>query len=199
MTDAPRLLLVDDHVLIREMLEEKLISEDFEVVTTGDTARALELAIELRSDVVVLDIDMPGLSTFEVARVLRSESPETRVVFLSAYVRDDYIEQALAVEAAGYLCKCEPLDDICAAIKSAAAGSVCYSRGILNRIVVDGSRARLAELPDTKPSLATSHDHDVTLHVAEGHSERGVRLPGLTSARSSPSRIRRSSPRWRRP
>ena len=174
MTGAARVLLVDDHMLIREMLQERLKSEGFEVVATGDTTVAIELAVDLQPDVAVLDIDMPGRSTFEVARVLHAESPDTRVVFLSAYVRDAYIEQALAVQASGYLCKCEPLEEILAAIGSVAGGATCYSRKVLHRIVIDGSRARLAEAPVTRSSLLTRRERDVLLHVARGLSQRQV-------------------------
>ena len=174
MTATTRVLLVDDHMLIRELLQERLESEGFEVVTTADTTAAIELAVELQPDVAVLDIDMPGRSTFEVARVLEAESPATRVVFLSAYVRDGYIDQALAVRAAGYLCKCEPLKETLAGIEAVANGSTCYSRQVLKRIVIDGSGARLAGGPVTRSSGLTPRERDVLLHVARGLSQRQV-------------------------
>ncbi len=174
MIGAAKALLVDDHVLIREMLQERLESEGFEVLSTGDTTVAIALAADLQPDVAVLDIDMPGRSTFEVARVLRTESPDTRVVFLSAYVRDAYIQQALDVQASGYLCKCEPLSEILAAIEAVAGGASCYSREVLRRIVIDGSRARLAEVPVTRPSLLTNREREVLLHVARGLSQLQV-------------------------
>ena len=174
MTGATSILLVDDHMLIREMLQERLTSEGFEVITTGDTTVAIELAVDLQPDVAVLDIDMPGRSTFEVARVLQTGSPDTRVVFLSAFVRDAYIEQALAVQASGYLCKCEPLEEILAAIGAVAGGATCYSRKVLRRIVIEGSRARLAEEPVTRSSLLTNRERDVLLHVARGLSQQQV-------------------------
>jgi DNA-binding NarL/FixJ family response regulator len=174
MTATATVVLVDDHRLLREMLQEKLTSEGFEVVTTGDTAAAVALAVELQPNVVVLDIDMPGRSTFEVARVLQTESPETRIVFLSAYVRDAYIEQALAVEASGYLCKCDPLDDILAAIGAVVDGSTCFSRAVLQRIVIDESRVVLADTPTTRASSLTGRERDVLVHVARGLSQRQV-------------------------
>ncbi len=174
MTGAARILLVDDHMLIREMLAERLTTEGFEVLETGDTTAAVELAVDLQPDVAVLDIDMPGRSTFEVARVLHAESPDTRVVFLSAYVRDAYIEQALAVQASGFLCKCEPLEEILAAIGAVAGGATRYSRKVMHRIVIDGSRVRLAEEPVTRSSLLTERERDVLLQVARGLSQRQV-------------------------
>jgi DNA-binding NarL/FixJ family response regulator len=174
VTGAAHVLLVDDHALLRDMLQARLRAEGFEVLATGDTTEAIELALDVRPDVAVLDIDMPGRSTFEVARVLHAESPDTRVVFLSAYVRDAYIEQALAVRASGYLCKCEPLEEILAAISRATRGATCYSPEVLQRIVIDGSEARLAERPATRWSLLTDRERDVLHHVARGLSQRQV-------------------------
>ena len=174
MTNTATILLVDDHMLIRELLQERLESEGFEVVTAADTTAAIELGVEFQPDVAVLDIDMPGRSTFDVARVLQTESAGTRVVFLSAYVRDAYIEQALAVQASGYLCKCEPLSEILAGIEAVAGGATCYSRKVLQRIVIDGSRARLADEPVTRSSLLTNRERDVLLHVARGLSQQQV-------------------------
>jgi len=172
MSGAATILLVDDHALIRDLLREKLEAEGFDVHATGNTTEALELATELRPEVAVFDIDMPGRSTFEIARVLQDESPGTRVVFLSAYVRDSYIEQALAARAAGYLCKCEPLEETLAAIGAAAGGATCYSREVLQRIVIDGTQARLAEQPATKSSLLTNREREVLLHIARGLSQQ---------------------------
>jgi len=174
VTRPVRVLLVDDHRLLREMLEERLKSDGLEVLATGDTKVALDLAADLQPDVAVLDIDMPEGSTFDVARVLHTESPDTRVMFLSAYVRDAYIEQALAVRASGYLCKCEPLEEILSAIGAIAGGAARFSRKILHRIVIDGSQPRLAEGGVTRSSSLTGRERDVLFHIARGLSQRQV-------------------------
>jgi DNA-binding NarL/FixJ family response regulator len=106
-------LLADDHVLVREMLHERLTREGMEIVglaSSGD--QVVELAARWGPDVAVLDIDMPGISAFQAAREVRRASPNTRVIFLSAYVHDNYVDQALAVEASGYLTKSEPPEAI---------------------------------------------------------------------------------------
>jgi DNA-binding NarL/FixJ family response regulator len=174
MNDSATVLLVDDHALIRDMFAETLRSEGFDVVATGDTEEAIQRGVELRPDVAVLDIDMPGRSTFEVARLLGEATPATRIVFLSGYVRDSYIEQALAVHASGYLCKSDPVESIVAAIKAAAGGATCYSRQVLQRIVIDGSHAKLAEHPVTRRSLLTDRENEVLIHIARGLSQRQV-------------------------
>jgi CheY-like chemotaxis protein len=84
-------------MLLREMPEERLTPEGFEVLVTGDPAVAVKLVLDQQPDVAVLDIDMPGGATFDVAEVPHAESPNTRVVFLSGYVRDACVEKALAI------------------------------------------------------------------------------------------------------
>lgn len=174
MSNAVRILLVDDHELVREMFRDRLVAEGYEVVTTGDGTSAIELAAELRPDVMVLDIDMPGRSAFDVARALQTTSPGTRVVFLSAFVRDAYIDQALAVRASGYLCKCESIEEILDGIAAVVAGGTCYARQVLRRIVVDGPHVRLAEPAVSRSSLLTDRERDVLVHVARGRSQRQV-------------------------
>lgn len=168
------ILLVDDHALLRDMFRERLEVEGYDVVTTGDTTDAIDLATQLQPNLALLDIDMPGRSTFEVARVLRTASPQTRVVFLSAFVRDAYIQQALDVRAAGYLCKGASLHEILAGIEAAAAGGTCYAPEVLRRTVIDGSHARLAEPPASRSTLLTARERDVLVHVARGRSQRQV-------------------------
>lgn len=174
MNGTTSVLLVDDHALLRDMFQDQLGARGFDVVTTGDTEEAVALAVETRPDVVVLDIEMPGRSTFDIARLLQTASPGTKVVFLSAFVRDAYIEQALAARASGYLCKCEPLDEIVRGIEAAAQGGTYFAREVLRRIVIDGSHARLADPPATRSSLLTDREREVLRHVARGRSQRQV-------------------------
>ena len=97
-----RLVLVDDHALLRESLAARLDAEpDFNVVGAVDNAEAaLELAQRLEPDMLLLDIDLPGLDCFDAASRLHRLMPQLRIVFLSAHCSDHYIEQALAVDCA---------------------------------------------------------------------------------------------------
>jgi DNA-binding NarL/FixJ family response regulator len=100
-------MVVDDHALVRDMLAQSLSAEpDIEVVAVAPHAQeAMEKAGEWRPDVILMDIDMPGMSPFEASRQIRAASPSVRLVFLSAHVNDQYIDQALEIEASGYLSK----------------------------------------------------------------------------------------------
>ena len=77
----------------------------------------MQSCITSQPDVVLLDIDMPGLSAFEGGRLINNHCPKTRLIFLSAFFHDHYIDQALVLEAAGYLIKSEPPEVIIEAIR----------------------------------------------------------------------------------
>ena len=99
MSDLIRILFADDHELVSRMLDSYLQSEpDLQVVATvANSEDAITQAILHKPDVVVLDIDMPGPSSFEAARTIITRCPNARIIFLSAFVDDRYIEQALKV------------------------------------------------------------------------------------------------------
>ena len=175
-------LLADDHVLVREMLHERLSREGMEIVglaSSGD--QVVELAAECLPDVAVLDIDMPGMSAFQAAREVRRVSPNTRVIFLSAFVHDNYVDQALAVEASGYLTKSEPPRAIVEAIRRVHRGRSSYSRSVLDRIVVDPAGVRLANGRRSRCGLLTEREREVLGYVAMGLPQKQIaRLTGIS-------------------
>jgi DNA-binding NarL/FixJ family response regulator len=175
-------LLADDHVLVREMLHERLTREGMEIVglaSSGD--QVVELAARWGPDVAVLDIDMPGISAFQAAREVRRASPNTRVIFLSAYVHDNYVDQALAVEASGYLTKSEPPEAIVEAIRRVHRGRSSYSRSVLDRIVVDPAGVRLANGSGSRCGLLTEREREVLGYVAMGLPQKQIaRLAGIS-------------------
>ena len=103
-------LLVDDHTLFRQGVRRLLESEsDFEVVgESPDGGDAVEKARELRPDVVLMDIGMPGLSSFEATRQIKKNRPETKILFLTMYDDEDYLVECMEVGASGYVLKDSP-------------------------------------------------------------------------------------------
>lgn len=176
MSRPVTILLADDHGLIREMLRQRLEDElDMTVVATvGDGHAALKETLALRPDVVLLDIDMPGLSAFDAARTIREQLPATRIVFLSAFFHDRYIEQALAVEAAGYVTKREPPESVIKAIRTVVGGRVYFSGDVQARIVVDTGGARLARTLHTRVDLLTLREREVLSYIARGMAKKNI-------------------------
>lgn len=169
------LLLVDDHILLRDALAERLAAEPhFEVVgRASDAAEALRLAVETRPSAVVLDIDMPGLLAFDAARQIAARNPQTRVLFLSGFAHDQYVDDALRAGATGYVCKNEPYDTLRRAIEIVAGGGLYFSPDVQPRIVVDETGPRLAQRA-TSPHALTPRETEVMRYLARGMSQKEI-------------------------
>lgn len=170
------LIIADDHALVRGALSKLLDSEpDIRVVGEADTADdAVALAINLQPMLAILDIDMPGRAAFDAARMIRSRSPNTSVIFLSAFTHDRYIEAALAAGAVGYLAKCEPVDAMLNAIRITARGGTHFSPQIRDRIVVDVNGPRLLSNATTRTATLTTREMEVLGHLARGLSKKEI-------------------------
>ncbi len=176
MSGATRVLLVDDHAMLREMLRERLQREaDLEVV--GVAARgedAVALAAALSPDIVVLDIDMPGQLCFTAAREIRAAHPQTRILFLSAFFHDRYIEDALEVGASGYVTKDESPEVIVGAIRTAAGGLAYYSPNVQSRIVVGAEGLQLAQAGSSRAAQLTPRELEVVRYIARGLANKEI-------------------------
>ena len=123
MTKQPiRVLCVDDHAFLVDGLRARFeLAKDIECVGRLESAeRLLSEAKELRPDIVLLDIEMPGPDAFEAAEDLLRMLPDVRVIFLSAYVRDHYISAAVNAGAYGYFSKSDDTDEIIEGIRKVA-------------------------------------------------------------------------------
>ncbi len=176
MSEHISVLLADDHELIGSMLCSLLESEDdMQVVgSLNNTEDAIRETIRLAPDVCVLDIDMPGPSCFEAARTINTRCPNTRIIFLSAFVQDRYIQHALDVGAAGYVNKKESPQTVLKAIRAAAAGDAYFSADVQERIAIDSSGAKLVHMKPTPISNLTPRELEVLQHIAMGLSKKEV-------------------------
>ncbi len=170
------LLLVDDHALVREMLSERLSAEpDMVVVGTAANADdAIGQAVRLRPDIVVMDVDMPGVLCFEAARVIQERCAGTRILFLSAFFHDRYVEQALAAKAAGYVIKADPPERIVAAIRSVAGGASYFSEEVQERIVVSSGGTHLAARRQSRAATLTPRELEILRYIARGLAQKEV-------------------------
>ena len=170
-----QVVLIDDHAMLRDSFASYLDMEaDIEVVAVASDAEAgSQYAIKLQPDVVLMDIDMPGLSCFEGARRIRSQSPKSGILFLSAHTHDRYIEQALAVEARGYLTKNETTSTVVEAIRTVAQGGIHFSQEVRARIVIEGHGANLGESGKaTCRSKLTERELEVLRYIARGLTKK---------------------------
>ena len=123
-----RLLLADDHTVLRECLVTALrASGDCLVVAeAGDGINAIEQAHAVRPDVAIVDISMPRLNGIEVVRRLTTELPRTRVLVLTMHEEDEYVLQVVRAGASGYLIKHAATAELLEAIRAVAAGGVYF-------------------------------------------------------------------------
>jgi two-component system, NarL family, response regulator NreC len=171
-----RCLLVDDHTLFRQGVRRLLESEnDCEVVgESPDAGDAMEKARELRPDIVLMDIAMPGLSSFEAARQIRKNRPETKVLFLTMYEDEDYLVQCLEVGAAGYVLKDTPSQQLVTAVRDVYKGGKYLSSQVLGKLVEDfRSRVHDSKL---KPRISalTPREREILKLLAEGNSVKEI-------------------------
>ena len=134
-----RVLLTDDHTLFRQGMRTLLAAEpDIEVVgEAANAADAVALASQDRPDVVLMDIGMTGMSSFEATRQIRKERPETRVIFLSMYDDEDYLAESVEIGASGFILKESPADQLLSAIREVHRGGNYLSPRLLSRLVDD--------------------------------------------------------------
>ena len=171
-----RVLLADDHTLFRQGVKTLLAAEsDMEVVgEAADGISAAERAAELRPDVVLMDIGMPGPSSFEITRQIKRNRPETRVLFLSMYDDEDYLVQSMEVGGSGYVLKDSPSPQLVAAVRDVARGGSYLSPRMLSQLV-DDFRTRV-RTSDRLPRFATltPREKEVLKMLAEGNSVKEV-------------------------
>jgi two-component system response regulator NreC len=166
-------LIVDDHTLFREGLRRVLESEaDIQVIGEArDGAEAIDQAVMLRPDVVLMDIGMPGLSSFEASRRITRELPGRRVIFLTMYEDEEYLLQCLDAGASGYILKDAPAPRLIGAVRDVNAGRKYLSPQVLGKLV-DDFRSRSTGL--ARGSTLTPREREVIKMLAEGNSVRQI-------------------------
>lgn len=174
--NSVKIVLVDDHPLLSGPLALRLDHEpEFQVVGSGTTAQhAVALCMEHSPDILLLDIDMPGMSCFEAARQIAKLRSSTKLLFVSAFWEDRFIQQALDARAHGYLTKTEEADTLVRAIKEVMAGGAYFSKEVQSRIVVDSKGARLKGVPCTRASTLTATERQVMGYLAQGMNVRMI-------------------------
>src|SRR5262249_14920193 len=126
--------------------------------------------LETRPDVAVLDVELPGRGVFDMAAEIRARQKQTKILFLTGYCSDVFIEHALKAKAHGYLIKGEPIEFLLDSILQVASGKKCFSEQVANRMEFDEARNRYSLRVDTPLSNLTSRQLEVLRHLARGAS-----------------------------
>ena len=169
MTGAPgmvRLVIVDDHSLVRDGLRARLsVVAGLQVIgEAASGAEALALASALAPDLMLVDVGMRGMNGIELATALRQQHPAIRVLMLSMYDNREYVLSAIRAGARGYVLKESPTEEIIAAIGVVCAGGNYFSEQVSSLVLQSG----------TAPPQLTAREHEVLLLLAHGRSNKLV-------------------------
>ncbi len=181
-----RILVADDHRMLREGLRSMLSGvEGFRVV--GDAHNGLEttrLVDELQPDVILVDVEMPGLNGIEATRKILAADPTARVIGVSMHCESHYVSEMLRAGAAGYVLKQGAFDELVQAVRIVANGNVYLSPGVAS-LVVDDHVRQLDNRPATDAfSRLTPREREVLQMLAEGKSSKQIGLALAVSSKT---------------
>jgi len=171
MTDRVRLLLADDHPIVREGLRAILSTQtDFEVVGEAADGRQLVAQAEaLKPDIVLTDLEMPGMDGVEAIRQIRSTLPDTQVIVLTAFNTDDRIVNSIRAGAEGYLLKGAPRNEIFNAIRVVSSGG-----SLLHPLVASRLIESVRKVDSTAAEALTEREMEVLGLLAQGKSNKEI-------------------------
>jgi two-component system response regulator NreC len=165
-----RVVLADDHVLVRQSLKSLLEREGFQVVgEASDGQDAVRRVESLHPDIAVMDISMPILNGIDAARELSRSFPKTKSILLTQHDEDQYISEALEAGVKGYVLKSQVASDLVQAIKQVSRGQAYLSPGV-SRAVMDAFRSKSKKPRDP----LTARERQVLQLIAEGKSTKDI-------------------------
>ena len=180
-----RVLLADDHRMLREGLHRSLTDEGFDVVGEADNGeQAVRLAAELQPDVILMDVSMPEMDGVEATRAIRATGTKTRVLMLTMHADKDVLADAIRAGASGYLVKDCSTEEVAEAIRMAANGDTDLSP-LLAASMLD--EVRRLEAP-SEPDRGGARDHEARGGGPPAHRRRLLHLRGGRSSCSSARR-----------
>lgn len=168
-----RVLVVDDHRMFAEAIEILLAGEeDFEVEAPVATAQeALEVMARVRPDVVLMDIDLPGIDGMEATRRIREMSESTQVVIITAYQEPAVMARAIEAGACGFIPKTQAADMLVRVIRQAAAGEIVLPAGEMRSVLAQLQEAhRVRSITERLLGLLTSREIEILQGIADGRS-----------------------------
>jgi two-component system response regulator NreC len=166
----PRVLLADDHIMLREAVKAQFEQQGLKVVAeAADGHQAVQLARQHRPDIAILDVSMPLLNGIDAAREVIKESPRTSVILVTMHAEDEFIIQALRAGIKGYILKTRPIAELVQAVLEVSKGKTYLSPGVSDKVVeafLRGTQAPVEPLSD--------RERQVLQLVAEGKTTKEI-------------------------
>ena len=169
-----KVLVCDDHTLFREGVKT-ILSRTTDVEVIGEAAdgiRAIELALKLRPDVVLMDISMPVLRGFDAVRRIMKRRPEVKILMLTIYNDEDVVTRCMEAGACGFLVKDCPPAQLVYAIQVAARNQQYMSPEVLKPVV--GQYVKRQDKPRTRYDLLSNREREILVLLAEGASLKEI-------------------------
>lgn len=169
-----RVLIADDHALVRDGVRALLsTADDIDVVAeAGDGQEAVDRARETSPDVILLDINMPGLGGLEAVPLIQRETPRARILILTQYEHADYVRRFLRLGVAGYVLKKAAGAELISAIRAASRGGLVLDPAIAREALKDPDAG--GEPADDPYESLTDRERQVLKLVAEGRSNKEI-------------------------
>jgi DNA-binding NarL/FixJ family response regulator len=181
-----RVLLADDHELLRKGVRALLEThENIEVCGEAvDGHDTIQQVIDLKPDVTVLDLSMPGINGLEVTTEIRRRAPETEVLIFSAQDSENMVREVLGAGARGFIFKADASSHLTAAIEAVASHNLYFSAGVsqmfVNSFVGSKEKAPAAD----RGSILSSREIEITAMLAEGKSNKKIASELFISVRT---------------
>lgn len=189
--DAPlRVMLVDDHALVRSAIRQALSAPDIDVVAECATAEeVLERALALHPDVILLDIDLPGMSGVEVVRELAPRLPHTKIVMLTVSTERRHLIEAVRHGAAGYLTKDLATDALVRAIRGIRRGDLPMPRALAAQMLEHFAHGGGGREGDPALASLSSREREVLRLLESGLTDREIADALVISTRTVESHV----------
>ena len=171
-----KVLLVDDHAILREGVHA-LLAREPDILVVGEAAdgqEALEQVPRLKPDVVIMDIVMPRMNGLEATRLITERHPESRVLILSMYDDHEYVVQIIQAGASGYVLKRVVTEDLVRAIREVYAGESFLYPPIAAKLIGDYLRVTKGERGDVPGEPLTAREREVLKLIADGHTNQAI-------------------------
>jgi DNA-binding NarL/FixJ family response regulator len=191
MSERLRVMLVDDHALVRSAVRGALEAPDIEIVAeAGSAEAAFDEALRTRPDVILLDVDMPGMSGLQLIRELRPRLPDTQIVMLSVSGEDRNVLEAMRHGAAGYLTKDLGPEALQRTVRGLRSGDLPMSRRMAARALrmfIEGGPGAAGE--GSALSILSSRETEVLARLTDGLTDREIAEALVISPRTVESHV----------
>ena len=165
-----RVLLADDHRMLREGLRRSLSEEGFDIVGEAENGeQAVDMAADLQPDIVLMDVSMPEMDGVEATRIIRATDTDTQVIMLTMHADNDVLAEAIRSGASGYLVKDCSTEEVSEAVRMAVQGDTALSPQLAATML---DEVRRLDVPDTSEAdrVVTKREEEVLQRIADGCS-----------------------------